>query len=29
MTRAVYGSYDLAEYESNSPRMIVVASPAR
>jgi SAM-dependent methyltransferase len=29
MTRAVYGSYDLAEYESTSPRMIVVASPAR
>lgn len=29
MTRAVYGSYDLAEYDSNSPRLIVVASPAR
>ncbi|MCS6881363.1 MAG: class I SAM-dependent methyltransferase [Oscillochloridaceae bacterium] len=29
MTRAVYGSYDLNEYDSNSPRLIVVASPAR
>jgi len=28
-TRAVYGSYDLEEYATGSPRMIVVAGPAR
>ncbi|NTW01525.1 MAG: class I SAM-dependent methyltransferase [Oscillochloris sp.] len=27
--RAVYGSYDLDEYASGSPRMIIVASPAK
>ncbi len=29
MLRAVYGSYDLAEYDSSSPRLIAVAAPTR
>ncbi|MFQ3664027.1 MAG: class I SAM-dependent methyltransferase [Chloroflexaceae bacterium] len=29
MTRAVYGSYDLAQYDSDSARLIVIASPDR
>jgi hypothetical protein len=27
--RAVYGSYDLDEYVTGSPRLIIVASPAK
>lgn len=29
MVRSVYGSYDLADYTSDSPRLIVVATPTR